>query len=150
MSRGVVLFILISIFLTNKGFCQDSIQANYSFAKNAEFFSKGLEYKYNENHDKAIIEFEKAIKVYPDDHASMYELSVLYRIKGMNDKGFDMIQKAVELDSTNKWYKIRLADFYKIKGDFNAFIDIYEELIYNEPNNINYLEVYFSVLWMTS
>ena len=146
MSRGVVLFILISIFLTNKGFCQDSIQANYSFAKNAEFFSKGLEYKYNENHDKAIIEFEKAIKVYPDDHASMYELSVLYRIKGMNDKGFDMIQKAVELDSTNKWYKIRLADFYKIKGDFNAFIDIYEELIKNEPNNINYLEVYIDAL----
>lgn len=128
------------------GFCQDTIQPKVSLAQNAEAFSKGLAEKYNENFDMAIAYFEEALKAFPEDHASMYELSALYSRKGLPEKGFEMIKTAVELDSTNKWYKIRLADFYSQNNDYDSFVNIYDDLLEDEPNNLEYLEVYIDAL----
>lgn len=142
-----ILFIL-SLLLASSvaGFCQDTIQPKVSLAQNAEAFSKGLEEKYNENFDMAIAYFEEALKAFPEDHASMYELSALYSRKGLPEKGFEMIKAAVELDSTNKWYKIRLADFYSQNNDYDSFVNIYDDLLKDEPNNLDYLEVYIDAL----
>ena len=142
-----ILFIL-SLLLASSviGFCQDTIQPKPSLAQNAEAFSKGIESKYNENFDVAIGYFEEALMAFPEDHASMYELSVLYHKKGLREKGFEMIKNAVELDSTNKWYKIRLADFYKQNYDYESFVSIYNDLLEDEPNNLEYLEVYIDAL----
>lgn len=146
MRKGGILFILLSLFLTNIVFGQDTIQPKVNLAQNAEFFSKGIENKYNDNYDVAIEYFERAIEAYPDDHASMYELSVLYVIKNEFEKGFEHIKKAAELDQNNKWYKIRLADFYKQNGEYESFISIYDQLLENEPTNLEYLESYIDAL----
>lgn len=142
-----ILFIILALGLANSvAFGQDTIQPKKNLAQNAEFFSKGLENKYSENFDVAIEYFEKALKAFPQDHASMYELSALYILQGKIDEGFEMIQNAVELDSTNKWYKIRLATYHKQNRDYEAFINIYDELLENEPNNLEYLEAYIDAL----
>lgn len=146
MCKSGILLILLSLFLTNSVFGQDTIQPKVNLAQNAEFFSKGIENKYNENYDVAIEYFERAIVAYPEDHASMYELSVLYVIKNEFEKGFEHIKKAVELDQNNKWYKIRLADFYKQNGEYESFISIYDQLLENEPANLEYLESYIDAL----
>lgn len=148
MNKVGFIFILLSLLMTNptKVFCQDTIQPKVNLSLNAECFSKGLENKYNENYNVAIDYFEKALEAFPEDHASMYELSALYATTGLSEKGFDMIKKAVELDSNNKWYKIRLADFYKQKLDYDSFIRIYDELLAADPNNLEYLEVYIDAL----
>ena len=139
-----ILSLLSAISVT--GFCQDTLQPKANLAQNAEAFSKGIEEKYNENFDIAIGYFEEALKAFPKDHASMYELSALYTNKGLTEKGFEMIKNAVELDSTNKWYKIRLAEFYKFNYDYESFVAIYDELLEDEPNNLEYLEVYIDAL----
>ena len=142
-----IIFIILSLLVADSVvFGQDTIRPKASFAKNAEMFSKGLEYKFSENFDMAIQYFEKAIEAYPDDHASMFELSSLYRMKNLNEKGYEMIRNAVELDSTNKWYKIRLAEFHSLNNDYESFIKIYDKLLENEPNNLEYLEVYIEAL----
>ena len=148
MNKVRFLFVISSLILTFpfKGICQDSLQHNTGFAKNAEFFAKGIASKYNESNEDAITNFEKALQFFPEDHASMYELSDLYNNKGLPEKGFEMIKKAVELDTMNKWYKIRLADFYKQDNNYKAFVDIYDKLLTNEPNNLEYLEVYIDAL----
>ncbi len=145
MRRILFILSLLSAISIN-GFCQDTLQPKANLAQNAEFFSKGIEEKYNENFDMAIGNFEEALKAFPEDHASMYELSALYYNQGLPEKGFEMIKKAVELDSTNKWYKIRLAEFYKQNYDYESFVNIYNELLENEPNNLDYLEVYIDAL----
>lgn len=145
MRRILFILSLLSAISIN-GFCQDTLQPKASLAQNAEAFSKGIEEKYKENVDMAIGYFEEALKAFPEDHASMYELSVLYYNQGLPEKGFEMIKNAVELDSTNKWYKIRLADFYKSNYDYESFVNIYDELLEDEPNNLNYLEVYIDAL----
>ncbi len=142
-----ILFIILSLVLADSvALGQDTIQPKKNLAQNAEYFSKGIEYKYNEDYDAAIDFFEMALLAFPQDHASMYELSALYTIKGRQDKGFEMMQKAVELDSLNKWYKIRLAEFHKQNRDYDSFIKIYDELLDNDPNNLEYLEAYIDAL----
>ena len=97
-----ILFIILSLLLADSvTLAQDTIQPKKSLAQNAEYFSKGIEYKYNEDYDAAIDFFELALLAFPQDHASMYELSALYVLQDKIDEGFEMIKKAVELDSTN-------------------------------------------------
>lgn len=142
-----ILFILLSLLMADSvALAQDTIQPKKNFALNAEYFSKGIEYKYNEDYDAAIDFFELALLAFPEDHASMYELSALYVLQGRVDKGFEMIQQAVQLDNSNKWYKIRLANYHKQNRDYEAFISIYDELLDNDPNNLEYLEAYIDAL----
>ena len=145
MNRGGFILLFLSLFLADCVFCQETAKSQ-NLAKNAEAFSLGLENKFNENYSVAIEHFEKALELFPEDHASMYELSALYATLGLSEKGFEMIKKAVELDGSNKWYKIRLADFYKQQYDYDSFITIYDELLESDPNNLEYLEVYIDAL----
>lgn len=124
----------------------DTVVVKQDLAKNAEYFSKGLEEKYNENFPVAIYNFEQALKFYNDDDASMYELSELYMQDGRNTEALSMIRRSAELQPDNKWYQIRLAKFCVKNGDYQTFIDIYDKLIENEPENLEYLETYINVL----
>lgn len=123
----------------------DSI-VKQDLAKNAEYFSKGLEEKYNENYPVAIYNFEQALLFYKDDDASMYELADLYQMVGRDTEAYSMISRAAELQPDNKWYQMRLARFCAKDGDYQSFIDIYDKLIENEPENLEYLEAYINVL----
>lgn len=123
----------------------DSI-VKQDLAKNAECFSKGLEAKYNENYPLAISYFEQALRFYNDDDASMYELSGLYQSEGRSTEAFAMINQAATLQPDNKWYQIRLAKFCAQNGDYQTFINIYDKLIENEPDNLEYLEDYINML----
>ena len=54
-----ILFIILSLFLADSvALAQDTIQPKKSLAQNAEYFSKGIEYKYNEDYNAAIDFFE--------------------------------------------------------------------------------------------
>lgn len=146
---GIVLAISSSVFAQSNVFGEasnDTVAVKQDLAKNAEYFSKGLEEKYNENFPVAIYNFEQALKFYNDDDASMYELSELYMQDDRNTEALSMISRAAELQPDNKWYQIRLAKFCVKNGDYQTFISIYDKLIENEPENLEYLETYINVL----
>lgn len=150
-----LLIISLLLAFSNAVFAQSEIPVQempadsvvlQDMAKNAEYFSKGLEEKYNENYPVAIYNFEQALLYYNDDDASMYELSELYQLDGRNTEAFSMISRAAELQPDNKWYQIRLAKFCAKNGDYQSFIAIYDKLLENEPENLDYLESYINVL----
>ena len=124
----------------------DTVVVKQDLAKNAEYFSKGLEAKYNENYPVAIYNFEQALKYFNEDDASMYELSFLYQSENKNHLAFSMIEQAAKLQPDNKWYQIRLAQFYLQNSDYQAFMNIYDKLLQDEPDNLDYLEAYIDVL----
>lgn len=115
-------------------------------AKNAEYFSKGIEAKYQENYAVAIINFENALKFFDEDDASMYELSGLYMIDGRYTEALYMIEQAAKLNPDNKWYQLRLAQISLQHSDYQRYISIYDKLIENEPGNLDYLEDYINTL----
>ena len=154
MRYKLLIFSLLTLF-ANNSFAQsevvgeapnDTVVVKQDLAKNAEYFSKGLEAKYNENYPVAIYNFEQALKYFEDDDAAMYELSFLYQANNKNHLAFTMIDKAAKLQPDNKWYQIRLAQFYLQNSDYQAFMDIYDKLLQDEPDNIDYIEAYIDVL----
>lgn len=155
MRNRILLFTCLTL-LANGAFAQNETPTmeetpadtivKQDLAKNAEYFSKGLEEKYKENYPVAIYNFEQALRFFNDDDASMYELSELYQKDNRSTEAFSMIEQAAKLQPDNKWYQIRLAKFYVKNGDYQAFLDIYDKLIENEPENLEYLEAYINVL----
>ena len=154
MRYKLLIFSFLTLF-ANNSFAQsdvvseeinDTIVVQQDLAKNAEFFSKGLEAKYNENYPVAIYNFEQALRFFNDDDASMYELSALYLSSGRNADALSMIQQAAALQPDNKWYQIRLAQIYLQSGDYQLFMTIYDKLMQDEPDNLDYLEAYIDVL----
>ena len=151
-----ILLILFSVFafLSSNVFAQNEVVGEapndsivvQDLAKNSEYFSKGLEAKYNENYPVAIYNFEQALKFFNEDDASMYELSFLYQAANKNHLAFSMIEQASKLQPDNKWYQIRLAQFHLQNSDYQSFMDIYDKLLQDEPDNIDYLEAYIDVL----
>jgi len=154
--RYKILFFTCLTLLASGAFAQNETPAmeeipadsivKQDLAKNAEYFSKGLEEKYKENYPAAIYNFEQALRFFKDDDASMYELCELYQRDNRSSEAFSMIEQAAKLQPDNKWYQIRLAKFYVKNGDYQAFLDIYDKLIENEPENLEYLEAYINVL----
>ena len=146
---SVLLTLSCTVFAQSEMLFQEAVAdsiVKQDLAKNAEYFSKGLEEKYNENYPVAIYNFEQALLYYNDDDASMYELSDLYQMVGRDTEAFSMINHAAELQPDNKWYQIRLAQFCVKNGDYQSFVNIYDKLIENEPENLEYLEAYINVL----
>ena len=84
--------------------------------QNAIYFSKGIEQKYKDDVQGAIDNFEKALKVMPDDAASMFELSEQYVKAGRVEEAFAMAKEAAKIDPENKWYKEHLQLFRDVKA----------------------------------
>lgn len=146
---GIILAISSSVFAQSDVVGEapnDTVVVKQDMAKNAEYFSKGLEAKYNENYPVAIYNFEQALRFFNDDDASMYELSALYLASGRTTEAMSMIQQAAELQPDNKWYQIRLAQLYMQNGDYQSFMNIYDKLLQDDPYNLDYLEAYIDAL----
>lgn len=139
------LLLLLSL-LTCTLFAQNDTVVPRNLPKNAEYFSKGLEAKYNENYPLAIANFEQALMFFSEDDASMYELSALYQQTGRISEALSMIQQAADMQPDNKWYQIRLAQMHLKNSDYQTFIKIYDKLIEAEPDNLEYVETYIDVL----
>ena len=143
----VKLFLFSFIFaLSGNVFAQNDSIVPRDLPKNAEYFSKGLEAKYNENYPLAIANFEQALMFYDEDDASMYELAALYQQAGRNTEALSMIQQAADLQPDNKWYQMRLAQLHLQNSDYQTFINIYDKLIQNDPDNLELVETYIDVL----
>ena len=111
------------------------IQERPDKKKNATYFSDGLQCKYREDTEGAIRNFEQALRYWPTDHASMFELSEQYYNDGRIEEAFDMIQKAAKLDPENKWYQMRLGLFYRNLEQYDDFIKLYEDLTKKHPDD---------------
>lgn len=107
--------------------------------KNAAYFSDGLQCKYREDVQGAIKNFEQALNFMPNDAASMYELSEQYVNVGRMNDAFLMIKQAVELDPSNKWYKLRLGQFYRNTEQYDSYIKLYEDLTAQYPDDLDML-----------
>lgn len=79
--------------------------------------------------DKSVQLFTKALNIFPTESSVYNELSKLHILKGSINKALYYAEKATELDSTNKWYKLNLANLYSSYGNLNKAIEIYNFLL---------------------
>jgi tetratricopeptide (TPR) repeat protein len=107
--------------------------------KNARLFSKANFEKNTGNISKARQLYLECLKYDPYDDASLYELGRIYLSLERFQDAELYASKAVNLDTSNEYYKLLLSGIYKMNGKFEQSIKILNALLEKKPDNYNYL-----------
>jgi tetratricopeptide (TPR) repeat protein len=101
-------------------------------------FMEGNKQKVLGNYQEAAENYQNALKIDPDHDASMYELARIYQRENRTDDAILLIEKAISINSHNKWYYVFLADLYKKNRQFEKVVEVFEKLIEKLPSTIDY------------
>jgi tetratricopeptide (TPR) repeat protein len=106
--------------------------------KEAELFARAVMYKETGRVRQADSLLSLALKINPKDPAANYEKAQLLSAYGKNKEALALAKKAVQQDSTNKWYQVLYADLSKVNGDYKAYLNTYKKLCQKEPGNVGF------------
>lgn len=112
------------------------------------FYVEGLKQKVTGNLDAARQFFNSCLEIDPNSASVMYELANIDVQKGDFNGAKLRLEKAIQINPENKWYKLLLAQIYQRDQDYLKASDIYKALIVDEPGNVDYY--YLNALLLTS
>ncbi len=102
-------------------------------------FIEGLKQKMLGNNDAAVQYFNGCLDINPNSAASLHELAKIYVSKGEIVSAKLLLEKAIQIEPGNKWYKLLLARIYQNNNEYAKASQIYTELLGNDPDNVDYL-----------
>ncbi|WP_430973075.1 tetratricopeptide repeat protein [Sunxiuqinia rutila] len=101
-------------------------------------FIEGLKQKKLGNIQNAVSIFSRCLEIDPNSSVAMYEMaSIHYANKDLTSASL-LLEKAISINSENKWYKLMLAEIYRQRQQFNEAAGLYTELSTLEPENLEY------------
>ncbi|ATP57914.1 hypothetical protein CPT03_16330 [Pedobacter ginsengisoli] len=131
-------FLMLMLSCSTAVFAQEPVvSALDSMAVKTLFFA-GLKEKLNENYPKAAENFDRLLKIDPDNSAAYFEIATLnYRQNKLMESEM-AIKKATSLNPNNVWYWKLLAELYKRKGDMDNLVGVFDKLIALSPDEDSY------------
>lgn len=118
-------------------------------ARNLEFqyyFHDAIREKMIGNYMSAIAIFQKCVELESEESAVHYALSELYANIGRLQESYEHGEKSVKLDGANKFYKLNYALIALQVGKYKEAVKAYQELLKNDPENLEYLFQYSECL----
>ncbi len=106
--------------------------------READLFARAVTYKETGRLKQADSLLALVLKINPEDAAANYEKAGLLSSYGQNKEALVFAKKAVEQDSTNKWYQVIYANLAKANGDYKDYLDTYKKLCEDEPGNLRF------------
>lgn len=91
-----------------------------------------------ENYDKALAKYRALYKINPDNATVCFHLGKLYLRQQAQDDAIFYGERAVDLDSKNKWFKIGLAGIYRSFRISEKLVNVILQLLELEPENPDY------------
>ena len=108
--------------------------------KKFEFlFVEALKQKMFGNNQEAIRYLSSCLEIDPNSSAAMYELAKVHASNNDYTSSALLLEKAISLNSDNKWYKILLAQIYQQSNQLAKSAEIYDQLLQKDPENLEYL-----------
>lgn len=102
-------------------------------------YVEALKQKMFGNAQKAIQLLSSCLDIDPNSSAAMYELANIHAANNDFTSASLLLEKAISINSENKWYKLLLAQIYQKQRKFSESAELYTELIQLEPDNLEYL-----------
>jgi tetratricopeptide (TPR) repeat protein len=102
-------------------------------------FIEGLKQKMIGNQQAAITLFSKCLTINPNSASAMFELAKIHSGNGDMTSSSLLLEKAIQIDSENKWYKVLLAQIYQQGKQYKKAAGLYGELYKLDPENLEYL-----------
>lgn len=102
------------------------------------FVSGGL-YQAKDQFSQAIIEYQDALRYMPNEAAIHFSIAKCYQRLGKLEQAIQHAQKAITLDSSNKWYDQLLAQIFFEAEQYNDAAAATERFLKKAPNDVNAL-----------
>lgn len=108
--------------------------------REAEFyFTEAQKYFILEDFQKALVLFEQARDIDPDNAAVYYKMAEIYENNDELSKALTNISQALKKDDTNKYYYLLAANIQTRLGNFDEAAALYEEMLGKIDNTEQYL-----------
>lgn len=91
------------------------------------------------NPQKAIQYLSGCLEINPNSSAAMYELASIHAENNDFTSASLLLEKAISLNSENKWYQLLLAQIYQQTRRLEQAAEIYEKLLQEEPENLEFI-----------
>lgn len=141
VGRGILfLFLALSSCKTIKTGPTPSSVKELTGKQKVDFeyvFFNGIKERILGNYDLAEINFIQALKIDPDNAATMYELGNLYAFQNNYAQALFYSKKAAILDPQNIWYQLLYAECLKENKHPAEVAVVYKELVKNYPDRID-------------
>lgn len=102
-------------------------------------FVEALKQKMFGNAQKTIQLLSSCLEIDPNSSAAMFELANIHAANNDFTSASLLLEKAISINSDNKWYKQLLAQIYQQQKKFSEAADIYTQLLKNDPENQEYM-----------
>ncbi len=132
--RTVLLTLFFAITISFNLAAQTAVKDTSAVKKDKDYYLlEGIREYNNQNYTEAKEAFSKVLELEPANDAAYYYLSNI-SING-NDivSGEMLLKKAIELDTTNYWYKNLLAKIYLSTKKTKEAVEVYETLLKQFP-----------------
>jgi len=92
-----------------------------------------------QNHTKAVVAFQSALRSTPADYHSWVGLGEAYTNSGKYNAALKAFRRAAELDDENWFVKYMIANVHRELGEFNEACSRYREVLENQPGEFGVL-----------
>lgn len=101
--------------------------------KHDYYFLEATRQREMENHADALALYEHCLSLNPQSAAVMYELAQYYAFLQMPARSRALLEKAVELQPNNFWYRQTLGAYYRSIKEMDKAIALYEDMSQQFP-----------------
>ena len=113
-------------------------------------FIEGMKQQKLGNAQTAVSLFSKCLEIDPNSAATMFELANIHMGNGDMTSASLLLEKSIEINPENKWYKILLARIYQQTKQFEKAANLYGILFEENPDEMENLEYLYMKAGMLS
>ena len=116
--------------------CTTLIQSGRETQSNlaVAFDDRGNAYKAKGEIDRAIQDYDEAIRLKPDDAKAFLNRGTAYKAKGEIDRAIQDYDEAIRLEPYLTGAFLSRGNAYQVKGDYGRAIENYDQAIYLKPD----------------
>lgn len=119
---------------------QQELKLDERKEKEFEFlFVEALKQKMFGNTQEAVQLLSNCLEIDPKSSAAMYELANIHAANNDYTSASLLLEKAISINSNNKWYKLLLAQIYQQANRPADAAEIFGQLLQKDPDNLEYL-----------
>ncbi len=132
--RTVLLTLFFAITISFNLAAQTAVKDTSAVKKDKDYYLlEGIREYNNQNYTEAKEAFSKVLELEPANDAAYYYLSNISINSNDIVSGEMLLKKAIELDTTNYWYKNLLAKIYLSTKKTKEAVEVYETLLKQFP-----------------
>jgi tetratricopeptide (TPR) repeat protein len=106
----------------------------------ASKFIDGCAARMKGNFKESLKLFNDCYVINPKSIPLKYELAMIHKLMGVNDKALENAKYCAEAEPKNQWYQLLLIDCYRSLKQYNNAIKVQEQLVKNYPDSPDFKE----------